>query len=565
MTRAPIWFFGDAVQDITVEIDLDRLAREHGYVADRIRMAEQGVQILDGLELKTRIGLHEYSVKLRLKEDGPLSNGFYLLKPGDKYTLQGQIASSLDEATDSGLFVPCENVSWGGGGINAVTFLRAIAPDPKVVPIRYSDIAMSRGLPILLGRFDKLRDELTKRQQGSTQESIAAYLDTLYGEEPAYAELITSRIATTAAEYSADRSLEVYLASLQVEPLLYRPVEPSFRRNWIISRIKHGNREIDNKIIFRGIYTAASNQPDIAKMFEPHVDNVGAMVLNSLKNEAMFQAAYSLYQKAYAKNPNVVAILVMTEGMQRFVNWLLENRPEDRFPPFILVFNEVEAWKFAQKFSNDIEPFMSSADDFPDVRKFGKLAATLIEQFPVHNVPRIYVTLGSRGSLGIDGIGPVVYVGSFGKSGATVYDTNACGDAYCSTITLLEWAKRNAGLENIAELDQRGDQLHSAKEMIYFMAVATAVAYSKATNPRGKVYSTDVKDLLDHVHLASEILPNAFDLDRAGTQLPISVQDNRLTSPAKAELMHVKKDLNRLMGNLKASQSAAGGTDDSPG
>lgn len=545
-----MWFFGDAVQDITVEIDLDRLSREHGYnyIHDAIRLVEQGVEIKQGLWLKTQTGLHTFAVEINLTDAVRSEDNFYLLKPGAKYTLQSEICGSFDDVNNSNLFVPCEDLSWGGGGINSVIFARAIAPHPKVVPLRYTDIAMTRSLPKVLLEFEKVREDLDKGQEfdGENKKSAAVLLNDLYAANPSLAESLTARIATTAANYAGDRSIEVYLASLPVEPLLYRPANPRFRRNWVISGIRAAGREVGNKIIFRGKNSAETNQATITNLFEPRQDDVGAIILNSIKDEALFKAAYSLYKKAYEKDQNVLGLMAMTEPMQRFTEWLKEDRDHGHFPPFILVFNEVEAYKFARQFSDGVEPFMSDDNDFPNIRKFGKLAEVLVQQFSPSMVPRIYVTLGPRGSLGIDGIGPVVYVGCY-TAGWSIYDTNACGDAYFTTIALLEWAKRN-GHQNIAELDLV-DPLASANEMTYFMAVATAVSYCKATNRRGRVYATEVKDLLDHEHLASEILPGAFNLAKAKReQLPHSVQhDYRITEPDRAELRKVKDALASIM------------------
>jgi len=268
-------------------------------------------------------------------------------------------------------------------------------------------------------------------------------------------------------------------------------------------------------------------------------------LLNSLRDGPLFKAAYSRYKKAWQNDNNVVGMLAMTEAMQEFTDWLVKDKGKNgTFPPFILVFNETEAWKFARRFDPNLKPFMAGPDDVPNMREFAKLAKCLQGQFQGGGVPRIYVTLGSRGSLGV-GEGHVVYVSCFSKPRATVYDTNACGDAYSAAILLMEWAKRN-GYQHIAKIDDEEGALASAMEMRYFMAVATAVAYCKATNRRGEVDQTGVVDLLEYGHLASAMLAAPRELISA--ERPQYVDDqNRLQVPPHAHISGTTDQLKKLM------------------
>jgi sugar/nucleoside kinase (ribokinase family) len=219
------------------------------------------------------------------------------------------------------------------------------------------------------------------------------------------------------------------------------------------------------------------------------------------------------------------------------------------------VFNEKEAHSFAEKLGGKLEPFMNKEEELPDIKKFAKLAIFLFSKFNPENPPRIYVTLGPRGSLGVDGSRHVIYVSSFSKSGAIIHDTNACGDAYCAAIALLEWAKRHGGHPNITGVNFPDDPLAYAKEMQYFMAVATAAAYCKATNRRGRVYAADLKDLLEHNHLASSILRTIQELadmkleDIKNNKLPDCIdKDFRLREPSEAKFPKITEDLSKLIG-----------------
>ncbi len=560
-----LWVFGNSVQDITVEVDVERLSRESGKARDLIRLTDQGPEINRDLWLKTQIGSQEFAVSVRLEEIQPTDSNAYLVEGGKKYTLLGDIKDSHEGIPDSSLFVPCECLSWGGGGANVVKFLRALSPSRSTVPIKYTDIAMSRSLPILMQEVDKILQNI---KSGCSDVTLKDNLDRLilklYHDDPVRAEALTAEIARIAAGYAPDRSLEVYLASLPVDTVLYRPMNPRFRRNWVFSRFRSAYREIDNKIILRGNPSDVpeAEESNISSLLEAHADNVGAFLLNSLKDGPLFRAAYSFYKKIYSDNKNVVAILAMTEAMQKFTDWLLQDKDQNgngKFPPFILVLNEIEAHKLSKKFGGKEEPFMRE-DILPDIRKFANMALTLLNQFDPGEAPRIYVTLGHRGSLGVDGYGNVIYVSSFAKRGATIFDTNACGDAYCAAIALLEWAKRNSEEPNIANVDfsegpnianvDYKKSLHpGAEEMRYFMAVATAAAYSKATSPRGRLYAADLKDLLQHNHLASIILPHVKDLSKlTKSTRPTGVDENfRLREPEEAKYIGVTPQLASLI------------------
>lgn len=188
-------------------------------------------------------------------------------------------------------------------------------------------------------------------------------------------------------------------------------------------------------------------------------------------------------------------------------------------------------------------------DGLPNIKEFATLVTFLRSKFDSLTPPRIYVTLGSRGSLGVDSSGHVIYITSFSKEGATIYDTNACGDAYCAAIALLEWAKRHSGQHNIAGVNFN-DPLAFAKEMEHFMAVATAAAYCKATNRRGRVYATDLKDLLQYNHLASAILPALSDLvNITPNDRPECVdKDFYLREPSQANFPGITEGLSDLIG-----------------
>lgn len=186
-----------------------------------------------------------------------------------------------------------------------------------------------------------------------------------------------------------------------------------------------------------------------------------------------------------------MGILAMTESMQDFTDWMLEDKDSDqrlekRLPPLILVFNEKEAIGFGEQLSPGLSPLMKSGSDLPNIYKFAHLIREIRNFFNPIPPLRIYVTIGAQGSLGYDAeTNEVIYVSCFNRPRDHLYDTNACGDAYCAAVTLLEWGKRNGF----------GGGWGGHREMEYFMAVASAAAYCKATDRRGRVDSRTVAGL----------------------------------------------------------------------
>ncbi len=548
MSKKCLWVFGNAVQDITIDVDMERLSHDPtNKNGEMMRLSDRGVEINPRLTLIGQIGLQNFAIPMELAEkpeDDLRKNdeAWPILKGGRKYTLKNNIDELKTSLPAEGghLVLPCESLTWGGGGVNVMTFLRALAPGKDKVPIRYTDVAMSRMLPSLI------------KDLKAVVSAVGDSADNLYDEKPAEAENYTNDLAEIVADHAPDRSLEVYLASLPVEGMLYRTKEPRFRRNLVFSRVHSAYREVNNKIILRG---SSSDLPDheeqrIASLLNLHNDDVGAILLNSVKDGQMFKAAYCFYKSLHDQGNDVVAILAMTEAMQKFTKWMLEPANCDekgKLPPFILVFNETEAQNFTNKLGGNFAAFMEE-DGLPDIKKFAELAIFLRGKFDPEKVPRIYVTLGPRGSLGIDASGHVIYAWIFSKSGATIYDTNACGDAYCAAIALLEWAKRH-GHPNIAKVNFQCDMAPSAHEMEYFMAVATAAAYCKATNRHGRVRSADLKDLLQHHHLASIILPTAEELANiTAVTCPECADANfRLREPSQARFHDITDDLIELL------------------
>lgn len=316
-----------------------------------------------------------------------------------------------------------------------------------------------------------------------------------------------------------------------------------------------------NKIICKGHYKPLVCKPHkkkIQRLLRPDRarDNsnldapVGTIVLDSLKDRPFFQEAFEVALHAASEGKPLV-ILAMTEAMLEFTGWLRtqwDNR-SNQFPELVFLFNAVEAWKFACKLGYNAEPITKEEHDTPNVRHFAEIAKAIQGKFSTQDItpPRIYVTLGAHGSLGVDATsGNVCYASHYPTEGVRIYDTNGCGDAYCAAISLLEWAVRNGYPDIGTSLGAGEPATRKADEMVYFMSVATATAYCKATNRRGRVLASAVRDLLTNVYLGSDLLPTPAGILKKEPS-PCILTDGRLVDPPKARHQGITDDLDRLM------------------
>ncbi|MFQ5526313.1 MAG: hypothetical protein ACE5GX_08625 [Thermoanaerobaculia bacterium] len=519
-----VWVFGNAVQDVTVSVNLDTFTHGESDAFDDLRLEETPIA-RKGLILTTQMGTTEFGVELKLDEGAldqaqikktVLPDGEYAFHPGQKYPLLGKIEELADKPRwrRKGFAVPCEDILWGGGGINVCRFLRALAPSNQDLPLRYTDYAMSRRLHIMLQQFEnEIRNAFPRRsgaalRWGRARHRVARLMKT----DPRRAELLTHNLAGIFARFSPGHSLEVFLASLGVESALFRPADPSFRRNWVISGFTSPGKTVTDKIIFRGKTPSETKLKVRAAQLEAFVDDqhgeVGAIVLNSLKDKLLFKAAYRLLTKKLETDPKFLGVLAMTESMQQFLPWMIgeaernhkpkrnpNDPPHPHFPGFILVFNDSEAVSFARALGGRVPPLLRGEGDLPNVKHFAKFIEVVRSRF-WPQTPRIYVTVGSRGSLGFEPFtNSIIHVSYYSRRDDTLFDTNACGDAYCAAVTLLEWTARN--------VDQSPTPVQEgmAEEMQYFMAVATASAYCKARNRRGRLDSETVGELLRESYL----------------------------------------------------------------
>ena len=568
MARSLIWVFGNAVQDVTVEVEIDTLIRDNAALIDSIALRDT-ILIREGSLFTTYFSGKGLGVKMDLEKvpfaaDEPQAKSLYALSPGEKYTLKGRVEELADRAewlkAPNAMMVHCEDVSWGGGGINVCRFLRALAPSDGTLQIQYTDYAMSRTFDRMIRKLEaELRHSLSPTERRTVGlDEIGDRVGQLMDENMYEGERLISKISNIFALYSPERCLEVFLASLLIRPFLFRPKEPVYQRNWVFSNFRSGMRSTQDKIICRS-KTPTEAELNVTEqaldefLEKGESDAAGAIVLNSIKHPQMFRSAYSLYrriekQRSEEGREDFVGILAMTKAMQAFIPDMLEiaDKEDDKcFPPFILIFNETEAVDFAQalprKKKKPLEPIIRAAGDLPNVFHFAQIVEAIRPRFGAAH-PRIYVTTGPRGSLGWDGeSNKIIHVSFYSRLGDILFDTNACGDAYCAAVTLLEWRKRcykgKIGPEDPAD------------EMRHFMAVATAAAYCKARDRRGRIDSRTIRSLLEDTYLGSAEVgllgpvlqkkwPNWIDSEGRAHRPPTA--DFRRLEPALAELLLTK-------------------------
>jgi len=496
------------------------------------------LKVLEGLAVNTFVGSESYSAKIELEgvdADGAIGNSaFYSLQPGKKYNLLGELKMGHH---DQGILVPGDYVHWGGGGLNVAAFACAIAPNRTIVPIRYSDVSGGN----VLRKFHADCSRVSKIELPESPTS-----NTTSG--------LRNEFAHSIIKYLPQRSLETYLASLGVEAVLYEPASATVgpRRNLVISRIHAATREINDKIVFRGHATElqAEELNGVSSFLAGLAGPIGAIVLNSIRDECLFKAAYSLFLDLRKNDGAVICVLAMTKPMQEFSKWMLAEAKAD-LSSHVLVFNEEEFVQYARAVGVDVEKtFMESQEMPPNVMFFQKIVKEVRSKFSIDKTPKMYVTLGPYGSFGVLEDGHILYSAPFAKPRATVYDTNACGDAYCAAVALLEWAhqyfgKKDDRNEGGSSLKSNDDDIPEHEAMLYIMAVASAAAYCRATNRHGRIDSRELLDLLEHVHLAQHRICSILE-DLPGKN-PLVYQNGRLKVPTNAKICGVSQNLRRIM------------------
>lgn len=366
MVRSLAWIFGNAVQDVTVEVDIDKLVQDNGALIDSIGL-EDTAQVKQGLLFTTQFNGQEFGVELEL-QDVDARKKLYSLREGKKYTLRGRV-EDLAYRRDWGtrhddLRVHCEDVSWGGGGLNVSRFLRALAPSNDDLKIQYTDYAMSRTFVDMIRKLEAqlLRSLPASQRHAVSLDDIGARVADIMDTSMYLGERLISNLSEIFALYSPGRCLEVFLASLQVTPLLFRPREPVYQRNWVFSSFRNALRSTQDKIICRSkTPTEAELEVTPAALeqfvFEGENDSTGAIVLNSIKHQQFFKSAYDLYRRiekkrVAEKRDDFVGVFAMTNAMQKFLPDMLRiaKREDDgHFLPFILIFNESEAVDFVRE------------------------------------------------------------------------------------------------------------------------------------------------------------------------------------------------------------------------
>jgi hypothetical protein len=589
----PLWIFGFANQDITTVVDLDRIKPKGTCPKSEIVGVNDYPWIRENTRLTARFGNEAFWVDLQIRDELddngakiqiPMSetdNGYVRLRlaGGGKYNLNARIHSSTEPASQDAtaaidashfarLDLHCDHVSWGGGGVNMVTTLRSLVSNGKLLPLKYSDVALEDKfleLAVSIGAvanemitayFERLvqsqstavtsahasssisdRDQVHDANDSEIDECGSLHdvenldmdgesfgfvrrhaFDTLlqtFGDEPVHkfcmtlardcpdlAEKTLDDLARLAATYSPQRSLEVFLASLDVDMAMYTPDKPQFRRNWVIRQFGNNRKLINDKIILRGQYETltAPTEDHVLVALKPHLaQGFTCLVLNSLKDEVLVKAACKAFNDRCDEFPkdvqyeNVVAVVAMTRGMQRYAETLEKELARK---PLILVFNADELVSFAKTLAGDkltlelqaeLEPF-AKRDEPPNVYAFAKILKVIKENWGKGTLPRLYITLGSDGSLGYDEMdNKILYVAAY-ASKTPVIDTNGCGDAYCAAVALMEWAVRS-GYTDIANGDSKAK---TSEQMLHFMAFATAASYARATNRRGQIDRSEV-------------------------------------------------------------------------
>jgi len=98
-----IWIFGTAVQDVTVEVDIDSLIRDNGALINSVGLKDTTL-VKKGSVFMTHFNTQGLGVEMLLDKDVFAAGETperepYSLSPGDKYTLAGRV-QDLSERED---------------------------------------------------------------------------------------------------------------------------------------------------------------------------------------------------------------------------------------------------------------------------------------------------------------------------------------------------------------------------------------------------------------------------------------------------------------------------------
>lgn len=257
------------------------------------------------------------------------------------------------------------------------------------------------------------------------------------------------------------------------------------------------------------------------------------LMLNSVRDATLVECLLNAYQGKRERHASMGGVVAMTDANQNHIDLLFKRTgiDERRVTNLSLIFNETEIassilrlYEYAKLESNE-EPLAAALRDAIDrlgagtARSTGYKCATeyldkardparrdliaglgplsgrrvrldvAVELLDIFRQAakvreRLYLTLGSHGSLCLDRSDRAWYAGTY-QGPDQVYDTTGLGDAWAATITLLQYhavraskpALRHAYRQSWAEL--------GAKE---FLMIAAAVAYCKFANPTGRVF-----------------------------------------------------------------------------
>ncbi|MBS1787261.1 MAG: hypothetical protein JST85_06040 [Acidobacteria bacterium] len=568
-TEKGIWILGNAVQDLTIDIDLQRLEPDNHGLLELMNFRGNDPLIAAGLVLQLiREGetVHEAQIYLKPQDDLQAEDlkgrKFYKLVGGRKYSLRPPDGNESPAEKSSKVRIPTKSIAWGGGGINVVNTIRSLSP-MGVTPVHYSDIGAVTVVPEstielagvfiseLLSNPRKLSQikKILVQSKGKAKKGAIDEFTKLAPSlirEPAVGERLYRQFVSAMKDYSPQDNLEVYLTERHTSFAFWRSNSWTTIRNIAVASFTGKDNDVRNKIIFRGHRDTLGDEvaiEDITRKLLDESSECSVIMVNTIYDDKFYEAAFDIATKH--KGKEVKLVFAMTDSVAN--RFKLKHLPEmrDQLEGATLIFNEAELSKYvAEDIGNDASVF---ADDLakgrlPDIDLLKKLAWSLVKNLGGGLLAEIYITLGPYGSLGITPAGKIIYVGTFGGNQRPIYDTNGCGDAYAGAVTMLKCHKDPDGY-----LMKPGGHNAAIQEegMILTMAVATAAAYAKATNPAGIVRATDVISLLRNEYIPcleiAQLGQGGFDTQGAKDSA------GRLAQPPLARRIDYKDELAKII------------------
>jgi hypothetical protein len=572
-TPSKLCVIGNAVQDVTVQLDLRRLLPDNPDLHKAITFQGMAPLLAKGCRveaIRNTLPTIHFDVDIPESQSVELEgSAYYDLSSTDKYSLSVAPTTHPETPAPAKIIrVPISTIGWAGGGINVIKTIRSLATG-GTIPVHYVDVggllnaesdAVRRAKALLVDLASTVMAQATNKRaevgtrvvsllrvgQAARKRAVADFTEYLsnlaFGtiDKDRGREAYYRKIVEMVASYNSDSHLELFLKEMEVDFGFYRHRHWRRIRNLVISGISGHGVHLKNKIVLRGRPWSLKGEDavEIERRISEEIAGASVVMLNSVYDDQFFAGVQCALSALNGKPSKPALVVAMTEHIQRKMPLGSQVQMREICNQAVLLFNEKEfvacvgrGNAAANEFLQDLETGRSFR-----VTQLLELLRILICERLGGTGPEVYVTLGAVGSIGVSRGGDVWFMATHSATGRAIYDTTGCGDAYAGVVTVMTYIQRTdaSAWNSLFGRDQRPVE----EGMFLTMGLATTAAYSKATSPMGIIEGADVIDLLRNEYLAwvelgtisaARCQPHPGAIDDS--------EDARLRRPASARLV----------------------------